>query len=710
MNTYLADTFQAALTRLDNQSQKAAKLTAFELQLDPTGHGKQFHRISKSREKNFWSVRANRDIRIIVHKTADRLTLCFVDHHDDAYDWAERRVFERHPRTGALQIVEVVEIIREVDPESLPNIVSFSPQDDTAAAEEFAKPSDAVARPAPVVAAASPIVFPLAAVGADRLQDFGVPQDWADLLVELSETDAISATAHLPSEAAEAVRKFLAGEEPDPPAPADAVEAARFRMVEHREELEAALNFPWERWTVFLHPSQRRFAEADYKGPARVAGSAGTGKTVVALHRALRLSKDDQAKVLLTTFSDPLAAALDEKLRILNGADSLVPRVKVASFLGLARELYELETGRRPRLIGRDSVMRRLAAIAPDDNSVFLTNEWEDVIDPWRVESLDDYRDLKRTGRRSRIGRNRRELIWPWFETLREQLRARHELTEAQLYAAVEDIYITRTSKPFTHIIVDEAQDLGVPELRFLAALAPAGSDNGLFFAGDLGQRIFKLPFSWKSLGIDVRGRSGTLKVNYRTSHQIREQLDRLLPEQLSDLDGLVEDRNGTVSVFNGAVPTLVEAATQEDEVLAVTQWVSDRLEDGIQPQEIGLIIRTESQIPRAQLVANNVSLPIQTFLGHTRPLAGHLSVGVMHLAKGLEFRAVAVMACDADIVPLESRLETAETQSDLEEVWQTERQLLYVAATRAREHLLLSGTAPVSEYFDDLGEDTFDG
>ena len=689
MNTFLADTFLTALTKLDNQSQKAAKLTAFELQTDPTGKGKSFHRITASKEKDFWSVRANRDIRIIVHKTADRLTLCYVDHHDDAYDWASRRVFERHPRTGALQIVELVEQVREV-----------------MAKIDVAPAADLFVEPAPAQEPATPIIFPLAMVGADSLQDYGVPQDWAELLVVSSMADALQAADHLPGEAAEAVRVFLAGGVPEAPAPAEAVEAQRFRMVEHRDELEAALEFPWDRWTVFLHPTQRQFVDAEYNGPARVAGSAGTGKTVVALHRALQLSRDESANILLTTFSDPLASALKEKLNILNGGEALVPRVKVSSFVGLAKELYELATGNRPRMVGRDAIIRRLTKIAPDDNPTFLTNEFEDVIDPWRVDSLEDYRELKRTGRRSRIGQSRRELIWPWFEALRDGMKARHELTEAQLFAWVEDYYLGRERKPFTHIIVDEAQDLGVPELRFLAALAPHGG-NRLFFAGDLGQRIFKLPFSWKSLGIDVRGRSGTLKVNYRTSHQIREQLDRLLPEKLSDLDGLVEDRSGTISVFNGPVPEAISCTDQIDETKQVSAWVKARLDAGIAPEEIGLIVRSEGQLTRAQAVADMLNLSVQALLGDARPQAGLLSVGVMQLAKGLEFRAVAVMACDAEIVPLESRVEGAETQDDLDEIWQTERQLLYVAATRARENLLLSGVLPVSEYFDDLVTET---
>lgn len=677
MQTYLADTFMVAVNKLDNQSAKAAKLTAFELQHDPTGHGKRMHRIDKSRDKDFWSVRASRDIRIIIHKSGDRMTLCYVDHHDDAYDWAERRVFERHPRTGALQIVELVERVRDVAPEQ-----SFETPDMFAEIEP-PETSDRARK-------AKLEILPLADIGADRLLDYGVPVDWAELLVASSEPDIRSALDHLPGEAAEAVRLFLDGVEPPPPAPPEAVEAQRFRVLEHRDELEAALDYPWERWTVFLHPAQRRFAEASFSGPARVAGSAGTGKTVVALHRALRLSRTPDANVLLTTFSEPLAKNLARKLTILDGGRrDIVPRVKVASFLGLARELYELETGHKPRLVGREALLRRFANIAPDDNALFLTNEFEDVIDPWRVDSLDDYLGLSRTGRRSRIGRSRRETIWPYFETMRTQFAARWELTESQLFAAVEDIYNERTAKPFTHIVVDEAQDLGVPELRMLAAIAEHDGDR-LFFAGDLGQRIFKLPFSWKALGIDVRGRSQTLRVNYRTSHQIRSQLDRLLPEELSDLDGLVEDRRRTISVFNGPEPEVHIFASPALELAGVAEWIGARLEEGISPDEIGIIVRSRAELPRARDAANACGAEVQ--------------INTMHLAKGLEFRCVAVIACDADIVPLEDRILSASTEGDLEEVWQTERQLLYVATTRAREHLWMSAVSPASEFLGDLG------
>ena len=678
---FIADTFQAALAKLDNQSQKAAKICALDLQMDPGGTGKQFHRIDGSREKNFWSVRANRDVRIIVHKTADRLTLCYVDHHDAAYDWAERRVFERHPATGALQVVELIERVEEV----------AAPTMDLVEAARTPAPSP----PSPPA---------LGHLGADDLLAHGVPPSWTERLLAASEEDAYALTDHLPGEAAEAVLAFLLGEAP--PAPqtaAEEEEQRRFRVVEHVEELEAALDYPWDKWTVFLHPSQRRIVDAEYSGPARVAGSAGTGKTVVALHRAVKMADRPGARVLLTTFSRPLANALQRKVGILRGDEQgLAPNINVASFLDAACELYELKFGRKPVIAKPDRIAKAFVDVAPDEDQTFLLSEWHDVVDGWQVQTLQKYMDTPRTGRQSRISKGQRERYWPLFEHVRDAIRASGRLTEAMVFDAVARAHADAEEKPFSHIIVDEAQDLGVAELRFLSAIA-ANKPDALFFAGDLGQRIFKLPFSWSSIGINVRGRSSTLKVNYRTSHQVRSTADRLLPDELSDMDGVGDTRLDTVSVFNGPQPHVHKSASEKEELEAAAHWVDARLSDGLKPREIAIIVRDPALLPRARAVAEHAACDIQTLTESLSPVDERICIGTMHLAKGLEFRAVCVIACDDAWLPLESRIETAATHRDLEEIYTTERHLLYVACTRAREWLWVSGVNPVSDYLADF-------
>ena len=386
---------------------------------------------------------------------------------------------------------------------------------------------------------------------------------------------------------------------PEPVAPADAFAAPdarrRFKAVESQDELAQALEAPWDTWSVFLHPSQRAVVERVFNGPARVAGSAGTGKTVVALHRAVRAMRADaRARVLLTTFSEPLAASLSAKLAVLAGpgGGGIVPRVTTASFQGLARELFQLAFGRKPRVAGHDQVSKALAAAAAAAHlegfsQRFLAAEWSQVIDAWRVTDQAAYAAVPRLGRKNRLGSKQRQLLWPVFEAAGAALSAQGALTWPGVFHALADHYGARDDKLFSHVVVDEAQDLGVPELRLLAAIAPPGGEDRLFFAGDLGQRIFQQPFSWKALGADVRGRSYTLKVNYRTSQQIRRLADTLLPAEVRDVDGRVEDRRGTISVFEGP-PPLVEILSDEvAEAARVADFLKAAVEAHVAPADL---------------------------------------------------------------------------------------------------------------------------
>lgn len=304
-------------------------------------------------------------------------------------------------------------------------------------------------------------------------------------------------------------------------------------------------------------------------------------------------------------------------------------------------------------------------------------------------------------GRKNRLGAKQRERLWQVFDAARKALAERGLMTPAGIFAAASATYRVRAEKPFSHVIVDEAQDLGVAELRFLAALSPAKPD-ALFFAGDLGQRIFQQPFSWSGLGIDVRGRSATLKVNYRTSHQIRRVADRLLPKKLRDVDGLEDDRAGTVSVFDGPDPEVLIAATAEEEIGGAAEFLKQALQDGIAPDEIGVFVRSPNELGRARAAAVAAGLTVRTFVdGKTGD--GAVLVGTMHLAKGLEFRAVAVMACNQGVLPHDERVADVADEFELDEVVATERQLLYVAATRARDRLWISGVDPASEFLEEF-------
>ncbi len=694
MQFLIADTFTDSLARLTADEQKAVKTTAFDLQVNPAAPGHSFHKLDRARDKNFWSVRVSADVRLIVHRTAGSFLLCYVDHHDKAYAWAERRRLETHPKTGAAQFVEIRETVKEI-------VVPV-----------------AVQAPTPE----NPPLF--ASKTDEELLEFGVPAEWLPDVRRATEDSVLDLAERLPAEAGEALLTLATGGKPVVAVALPSVAVTkdlplttafthpdsqrRFRVMANVEELERALDYPWEKWTVFLHPTQRQIVEATYAGPARVAGSAGTGKTIVALHRAVHLARaHPDARVLLATFSDTLAAALRTRLRRLIGNEPrLAERLEVHSLPAIGYRLYRALVG--PLFIAsRADIERHLrdaAAEVPGHKFKlgYLLSEWDHVVDAWQVETWEQYRDVRRLGRKTRLPEAQRAVLWSIFEKLRAKLAGAKVLTFSAMFGQLTRVLVDRKQKPFDFAVVDEAQDLGVPHVRFFAALG-ADRPDSLFFAGDLGQRIFQQPFSWKSLGVEVRGRSRTLQVNYRTSHQIRMQADRLLGPAVTDADGLTEERDKTVSVFNGPTPEVRVFPSQVEEIAAVSAWIRDLAKDGLLPHEIGVFVRSDAEVDRARKAVKDAGLPFQILDESAETVSGQAAISTMHAAKGLEFRAVAVMACDDEVVPSQQRIAEVADDGDLEEAYNTERQLLYVACTRARDQLLVSATAPASEFLDDL-------
>lgn len=691
MEFRIADTFTDSLAHLTGDEQKAVKTTAFDLQMNPAHPGFQFHKLDRAKDKNFWSVRVSSDIRLIVHKTQSSLLLCYVDHHDKAYDWAERRKLETHPKTGAAQLVEIRETVKEI---LVPVYV-----------QEAVKKE----------AAPKPLLFEH--LKDDDLLAYGVPPEWLKDVREANEDILLALSDHLPAEAAEALLEIATGGKPVAPRPVEPVTdpfehpdaQRRFRTLSNVEELERAFAFPWDKWMIFLHPDQQHLVERDYNGPARVTGSAGTGKTIVALHRAVHLAREhEDARVLMATFTDALANALDTRMkRLVRSEPRLADQIEVCSLQALGERLYKARIG-TPKLASADEVAAVIRTAAKEVeghkfSQSFLVAEWEQIVDAWQLGDWEAYRDVSRLGRKTRLPEAQRTMLWSIYGKVRETLKARGLITSSHLFTELAAAIVKDGKLPYDFAVVDEAQDLSVAQLRFFASL---GTDrpNALFFAGDVGQRIFQQAFSWLSLGVDIRGRSRTLKVNYRTSHQIRSQADKLLDPQVTDADGNAEDRSDTVSIFNGPPPSIHAYQSEEDEINAVAKQVKSWHSDGIEAQEIGIIVRSADQLSRAKAAVKASKLPYRILDERIEPAEGEVSIATMHLAKGLEFRAVIVMACDDEVIPLQERIDTVGDESDLKEVYDTERHLLYVACTRAREQLVVTSVVPASEFLDDLG------
>jgi mRNA-degrading endonuclease RelE of RelBE toxin-antitoxin system len=397
----IADTFTASLARLNGAEQKAVKTTAFDLQLNLSSPGLRFHRLDRPRDPNFWSVRVNDDVRLIVHRTPTSLLLCYVGHHDSAYAWAERRRIERHPTTGATQLVELPERI-----------------------EQIAIQAVATAAPLP-----KPLLF--AGITDDTLLGYGVPTEWLGEVRRANEDTLFDIAERLPQEAAEALLNLATGTTPEMPerTPIEADPFThpdaqrRFRMLPNIEELERAFDYPWDKWAVFLHPAQRRLVEREYNGSARISGSAGTGKTIVALHRAVALARrNPQARVLLTTFSKALANSLRLRLRTLIGNEpEIADRIAVHPVTGIGYDLYTATFGQPniapPTLI---ETLLRQAAMEVQGHRFsprFLIGEWREVVDAWQLTNWEDYRDVcSVVSRRISPGANPHSILSLWMK------------------------------------------------------------------------------------------------------------------------------------------------------------------------------------------------------------------------------------------------------------------------------------------------------
>lgn len=697
MEFRIADTFTASLTRLPVDEQKLVKQTTFDAQVDPTSPGLRFHKLDRSRDKNFWSLSVGMDIRIIVHRTPGSVLFCYTDRHDKAYVWAESRKLDIHPKTGAAQIVKVHEV-EEAITAQVPTLQG---------SDRFA---------------------PFTHISDDTLLTYGVPEEWITSIRAVPDQDALlELVTNLPAEAGEALLDLAIGRTPSlpaaisPPESKDEVPISafshpdaqrRFRLMGSAEELQRALEYPWEKWIVFLHPDQRALAEGTFKGPVKVCGSAGTGKTVVALHRAAHLARTwPDARILLTTLSDPLANALHAKVNCLLAHEPrLAERIDVRSLNSLVKRLFQVHAGEAAHgaaLADRNQIVKLLEREAASlgltgHKLAFLYAEWRELVDARQLTTWEEYRTTPRLGRKTRLSEQRRQALWALFDRVNDSLNANKLYTESALYTRLVSILGSLKHPPYDFVIVDEAQDLNYAQMRFVAALG-AYRHDALCFCGDLGQRIFQLPFSWKALGVDIRGRSITLRVNYRTSHQIRSQADKLLDAELTDADGNPETRNNPVSVFNGPPPEIQSFSSPEEESEAVAAWLIAKREQNVSPGEMAVFVRSESEFPRAITVLEKAKLPY-VILGNDLNISkDKASIAIMHLAKGLEFCAVAVMACDSEVIPSQQRIEDMGEGADLEDVYNTERQLLYVACTRARDHLMISGVEPVSEFLDDL-------
>jgi superfamily I DNA/RNA helicase len=476
----------------------------------------------------------------------------------------------------------------------------------------------------------------------------------------------------------------------------------RVALVSGPVELQGILERPFDAWRVFLHPSQYRVAYHEgYAGPARVTGGPGTGKTVVALHRAYHLARQlpedaPDGCVLLTTFTRDLAAELERCLTLLVEDESVRAKIRVVNVDALANEIVRAEHGGAPLKLVFDQkeITARWARIARrlkvDFTDVFLDQEWRQIVLAQALTAPAEYLKAPRTGRGTALPPLKRLQVWRAVTAFEEQLRQAGEWTFLQVCAEAARVLDGREKRPYRHVVIDEAQDLHPAQWRFLRALVTPGQDD-LFLAGDTYQRIYGNRVSLRSLGVQVVGRSHRLRINYRTTQEILAWSASLLTgEEPDDMDGGNETLAGYRSTMHGERPETAGYATKPEEIEALVARVRDWTGAGVQAEDIGVAVRF------VQLGRDIAQALEQAGVTACVPGAGRggtgVRIGTMHRMKGLEFRCVAVAGVNDGTVPMKSAVTAVEVDAQQhQEDLNGELNLLFVACTRAREALRVS-------------------
>jgi superfamily I DNA/RNA helicase len=694
----LSQDFLLQLAKLPVSVHSKVMKWAIQFQADPRSPGINYENIHGAKDSNLKSVRLDKDWRGIVFKpdAGDVYVLLYVDHHDDAYRWAENRKLTINPVTGAMQMVTLEHVV-----ESVQEPVESSVRSDSLA-QAGAQQAEA--------GASLPIFSSLTDT---ELMSLGVPVELVSLVRNVRSEDALDVIQpQLPAEAYEGLFLIAAGDSVtqvlqsretrvdqvininDFAAALDTAESqSRFVVVDNDEAMLAIMNAPLAQWRVFLHPTQHKLAKGDRSGAVRVLGGAGTGKTVLAMHRARWLAENRTAagrKVLVTTFTKNLAIDIEENLRTLCSAETM-SKIEVrnldawvASFMRARKLEHRIVYDRK-----QDAALQAWqAAMATKDSTLdlpdnFYEAELEQVVLAQGITTLDQYRTARRVGRGVILSRAKRDAVWPVFEEYRGQLASRKLKEVDDAYREIAGLISADDAADlgYNSLIIDETQDFGPQALKLLRAMVKPGP-NDLFFVGDGHQRIYSRNRAAMSrCGIDIRGRSRKLYLNYRTTDEIRRQAVALLEGcEIDDLDDGHDETKRYKSLSHGPTPDLRKVAGYEEAaevaIAFVQKWRRERSEN----EALTFCLITHSEKSRdamaQQLQAAGLACVTITAQSNRTDVRNVVHLATMHRAKGLEFDCVIVVAPS-------SYLGTAEESA-------AQRKLLYVALTRAKWGALL--------------------
>ncbi|MGW2339080.1 UvrD-helicase domain-containing protein [Streptomyces sp. NPDC001661] len=706
----ITSTFWEGVDRLDKPARARVHkaMAKFQAMTVPQLHadkGLHLESVVSSRDPRMRTIRVDDNLRIVLlapDDGSDLFVLVHVVPHDKAYAWARRRLYTVNTVTRCLEVRDLT-AMEQITP-------MFEKEAAAAPTFLFAPWSDTLLRDLGVdevtLRAARTIT------GKGQLEAFGslMPEDQFEalwLLAEGYEPADIYRDLVAPrqKEAADA------GETGDDLAAAVTRTRSRIALVTGPDELEDILAKPFDAWRIFLHPTQRRIAyRPSYAGPAQITGGPGTGKTVVALHRVKHLlGRAPHSRILLTTYTGALARSLRAGLALLLDHDEeLLARVDVTTVDAVAtRTVRKVRDNPGRPLSGKDERTRwnRLARRRGLPwNGAFLAQEYRHVILAQNLRDEDTYLACERHGRGSALRRAQRSQVWQAVAEFEADLKSERAHTWLQLCAEATRLLADEGragTAAYDHVVVDEAQDLHPAQWRLLRALVPAGPDD-LFITGDPHQRIYDSRVSLRSLGIPVTGRSGRLRINYRSTEEILRWSRALLDgAPVTDLAGDGDDTlAGYRSLLHGASPSCTGHEGEAAEADAVVARVQDWLDAGVAAADIAVCARFNNLMDKLAERLERARIPVVRVRDGEQQGAAGVRLSTLHSMKGLEYRCVAVAGVTAGAFPFapavtDATVDHLQHATDLA----AERCLLFVACTRAREALSVTYHGAPSEF-----------
>ena len=698
----LSDQFLDCFADIPKTEQKRVQQFISKFRRDPFSSGINYEKINDAADDNFRSVRIGDNYRGIVLKPdqGNVYLLLWVAKHDDAYDWARRHRCDIHPDTGGLQLLQTPKSELEQE-EPAP------PEPEPSAPSRFEKFRDR------------------------ELRRLGVPDQHLPLVRKVvTDEDLERLEDRLPREAFEALYMLGAGESLDnvmreyalPTTPVDTHDFAaaldrdttkrRFVVVKDDIDLQRILEAPLEKWRVFLHPSQRRLATWDCNGPIRVLGGAGTGKTVVAMHRAKWLVSElyprAGQKILFTTFNPNLAKDIAQNLKKLCEPDQLA-RIEVINIDKWVSRFLKQNRYSHRVIYPHNKAFSSLWNLAldekpadPDLPDSFYHEEWERVILPQRIMSKVEYFRARRIGRGVALSRRQRAAIWSVFEELHMQLQQKgYRPIQMAIQDAIELIQEGKSHIPYQAVVVDEAQDMGPDAMKLIRSLVPE-RPNDLFIVGDGHQRIYSHRFALSHCGINIRGRSRKLRINYRTTEETRRFAIAVLENQeVDDLDEGKDSASGYRSIMHGRPPEIGQLGTQQEEQSWIEGHIKNLLDRGAKEADICLVARMHWIVKRYETFLQNAGYKTRRLTNDTlddRSVPG-IRLATMHRVKGLEFPYVFMTSINAGVCPLEKAVEGSEDPTERRSSEFNERALFHVSASRAIRRLFVSSYGEPSEF-----------